>query len=311
MIAKALYHQDCNSSIVQSVQLKTDENALLIRALFSMISTGTEIKVAKGEISANFSKQMSVPYMEGDFDLPIKYGYALVGEVQTEGELQGKKVQLLHPHQDYCLVDFEDVSVIPNNISALRASLASNMETVVNAIWDSDITIGQSALIVGFGNVGGLLAETLRTYFNCKVYIAEKNDWRLQKANELDFEIHKEQSVEVAFHTSATSIGLQYAIEQVEKEGKVIELSWYGNRSITLQLGKSFHYNRKQIISSQVSCIPKHKQDEWTFAKRKQYVFELLKADVYDVYITKLIPFEKNQNKSMYTVKIREHIMIN
>lgn len=292
MKAKALYHINAKQSAIENVQLSKSENGLIVQSLFSMISTGTELQVAQGKIDNKFTEKMSVPYMDGSFSLPIKYGYSLVGQVKSEGELQNKIVHLLHPHQNKCVVNISDVKIVPTNIPPLRAALTSNLETVVNAIWDSEISAGQSAIVCGFGNIGSLLAATLRFHFGIDVMVLEKNEWRINQARHLGFLVNETIQTNLAFHTTATEQGLQTCINQVEKEGKIIELSWYGKRKISLQLGSSFHYNRKQIISSQVSSIPKKMQDKWDFAKRKQYVFKLLESEIYDAYISPVIPFE-------------------
>lgn len=292
MHTKALFHLKADKSAIQNINLGKIENGLVIQSLYSMISTGTELKVAKGEIDNRFLQRMAVPYMEGDFSLPIKYGYSLVGKVISKGHWENKLVQLLHPHQDRCVVKQSDVSMLPDNLPALRASLTSNMETVVNAIWDAEVQPGQTALICGFGNIGSLLALTLQLHFQVQVFVIEKNEWRINEAKKLGFIVNKAIQTSVAFNTTANENGLQTCINHVEKEGKVVELSWYGNKKVNLQLGESFHYDRKQIISSQVSSIPLKKQSEWNFLKRKQYVFELLNATDYDEYITQVIPFE-------------------
>jgi len=292
MTAKALFHIQANQSAIQKIELSNLENRLIIQSLFSMISTGTELKVAKGEIDNHFGKHMAVPYMQGNFSLPIKYGYSLVGKVISEGDWQNRIVHLLHPHQNVCAVKQTDVTPIPDGLPPLRASLTSNMETVVNAIWDADIQFGQTALVCGFGNIGSLLALTLRLHFKANVMVLEKNEWRIKQARQLGFTTNEPIKTSLAFHTTATSEGLQTCLDQVKKEGKVIELSWYGDKIVNLQLGGSFHYNRKQIISSQVSTIPLKKQKDWDFAKRKQYVFELLNAPDYDAYISQVISFE-------------------
>jgi len=294
MKAKALYHLNINQSTIKNIELAETEKGLIVQSLFSMISTGTELKVAKGEIGNDFAKAMAVPYMEGSFTLPIKYGYSLVGQVKSEGDLQNKIVHLLHPHQNICSVKAENVTPVPDQIPPLRAALTSNIETVVNAIWDSELQPEETAIVCGFGNIGSLLAATLRHHFKIKVMVLEKNEWRIKQARNLGFSVNESIQTAVAFHTTGTEQGLQTCIDLLEKEGKVIELSWYGNQKVNLQLGHSFHYDRKQIVSSQVSSIPKKMQAQWDFAKRKQYVFELLESDIYDAYISPVIPFEES-----------------
>jgi len=159
MVAKALFHLKADQSAIQNIDLGKIENGLVVQSLYSMISTGTELKVAKGEIDNRFAKRMAVPYMEGTFSLPVKYGYSLVGKVISKGDWQNKLVHLLHPHQDICVVSQVDIALVPDNLPALRASLTSNMETVVNAIWDAEVLSGQTALVCGFGNIGSFFRK--------------------------------------------------------------------------------------------------------------------------------------------------------
>ena len=69
---------------------------------------------------------------------------------------------------------------------------------------------------------------------------------------------------------------LNKAIESIGCEGSVIELNWYGDQKISLNLGSSFHYERKKIISSQVSMIPYRKKSRWDNLRRKKLAINLL-----------------------------------
>ena len=95
----------------------------------------------------------------------------------------------------------------------------------------------------------------------------------------------------MVFHTSGSSGGLQYGIDHLKLEGSLIELSWYGNRKAEVSLGQSFHYDRKKIISSQVSSIPQAKAHRWDYASRKQLVISLLESIDFDHLIMNRLPF--------------------
>ena len=86
--------------------------------------------------------------------------------------------------------------------------------------------------------------------------------------------------------TSATGAGLQMCIDHTGPEATIVELSWYGIRPVELELGATFHLDRKQLISSQVSTLPAHKSGRWDPHRRKQLVFELLKDPAWDALIT-------------------------
>lgn len=271
------------------------DGQLKLKSLYSMVSQGTERLIASGGVPDSIAAYMEVPYQEGDFNFPIKYGYSLVAEVvEGSDKLQGKKVHLMHPHQDVCLVAEESVYVFSGSIPAQRATLASNLETAVNAVWDAGVKPDKSVLIVGFGQIGALIAGILRKTPGQQLRIFEINTQRKEKAKALGLDLMtaEESDFDIVFHCSASETGLQYSIEKAGFEGKIVELSWYGEKAVSLQLGGSFHYGRKQIISSQVSHIPAFMTD-MDFKKRKDIVFELLEDDWFDLMLDSEVPFEK------------------
>ncbi len=293
--AKALWHMSDQSSELREVQL-TEYGRCYVKALYSLISTGTERLVARGQVPYTLYASMRVPYMEGEFSFPVKYGYSLVGEVQ-EGpeEILGKKVQLLHPHQDYCQVETHELTVLPDEVPAIRATLVSNLETALNAVWDSGVSVGDRVLVVGFGVIGSLTARLLKSIAGVEVWVYDLDLKRAELAYDMGFHTVEQMryDFDLAFHCSSSSQGLQSCIDHVGFEGKVIELSWYGEQAVTIQLGGSFHQQRKQIISSQVSSIPPNHRARWDFARRKALVMELLKDPHYDQHLGETIEFER------------------
>lgn len=294
---KALWHLSTTKSAINHSTPTPIDEPIQIKSLYSLISAGTERLVASGNIPDSLHESMRVPFMQGDFNFPLTYGYSLVGEVLTQKHpLKGKLVHLMHPHQDFCQVAPTQITAIPDGIPAARASLASNLETALNAIWDSNISIGDRVVVIGFGMIGALVARLVALMPAVELSILELDEARKAKAQEMGFSLCNREELaaqDIAFHTSGTSAGLQTAIESLGLEGKVIELSWYGNAAIQINLGGSFHQQRKQIISSQVSIVPTVRSSRWDYARRKQTVFELLKQSVFDHHITDILPFEE------------------
>ena len=296
-MAKTLWHLSKEQTILKEFPVSDVPNTFItIKALYSLISAGTERLVASGRIPKALFHTMRVPYMEGSFDFPLSYGYALIGQIVESGHPQeGQIVHLMHPHQNYCKVALQDCFTVPEGVPPARASLASNLETALNAIWDSEISIGDKALVVGFGMIGALVARLLSLLPAVEVIILEPDAQREAKAREMGFTCWSKAPsdyFDFAFHSSGTGAGLQTSIDAVGLEGKVIELSWYGDKNISLELGGSFHQARKQIISSQVSKIPGIRGPRWSYKRRKETVFELLKQDYFDQHLTDCIPFE-------------------
>jgi len=87
-------------------------------------------------------------------------------------------------------------------------------------------------------------------------------------------------------HASATSAGLQRSLDLLAPEGTVIELSWYGERAVSLTLGGTFHSGRLAIRSSQVGTVAPARRASRTFADRLALALELLEDPVFDAMIT-------------------------
>ena len=294
---QALWHDDANQSSLHAVKAATSADLVPITAHYSMVSTGTEKLVCCGKIEADFAQRMSVQHQQGEFSLPIKYGYSLVGSTQDE-----QLVHLMHPHQDIAYARPDELFYLPEGLNADSAALISNMETVINGIWDFELffeatTLSkQNVAIVGFGNIGALLALTLRKICNVNPVIIEANTWRREKARTLGFMVYApnekpDSGFNLLFHSTGAETGLNYCLANAAMEGVIIDLSWYGGHQINLCLGREFHYQRLRLISSQVSQIPKHKSQQ-TYASRKQYCAELLLEPQYQQEISHRIPFQ-------------------
>ena len=130
-----------------------------VRTLWSGLSRGTERLVFEGRVSGSESERMRAPLQEGDFPFPVKYGYCAVGVVE-EGprSLRGRTVFALHPHQDRFVAPVSMLVPVPEAVPPRRAVLAANMETALNALWDSGAGPGDRIVVVGAGVVGLLVA---------------------------------------------------------------------------------------------------------------------------------------------------------
>ncbi len=271
-----------------------------LKTLFSSISTGTEGLISRGLVPDELFSEMRCPYMGGSFPFPVKYGYSLVGQVLESPGAEGwvgRTAHVLHPHQDYCLVRQEDITLVPSRVPPERATLASNLETAVNAIWDSEVSLGQKALVVGFGVIGSLVSRLLRFSPGTEGEIAERDPEKRELARRMGFKTTGASvpsgSFDLAFEASGSPEGLQFAIDSVGFEGRVIALSWFGRQPVSLALGGSFHSQRKALISSQVSTVSSRMRTGWDKKRRKDLVFRLLERKEFDNHITNSYPFHE------------------
>jgi threonine dehydrogenase-like Zn-dependent dehydrogenase len=288
---KALWHINSSKSEIRQEPISS-HGEQQIQSLYSLVSCGTEFLVARGLVPEQLFQSMRVPYMDGDFSFPVKYGYSLVGRLADTNKIG----HVMHPHQDVCLINATDFFEIPQGVPAKRAILASNLETALTAVWDAGVLPGERVTIIGFGLIGSLVARIVQDIPGVTLSIIEINSARKALAEEMGFEVSsfcKPNSFDTSFHCSGTEGGLQTAIDCVGHEGKVVEMSWYGSQTVSLNLGGDFHSNRKKLIASQVSHIPSHMTARWDHHRRKAVVFDLLQNAKYDTHITHEITLDE------------------
>ncbi len=132
-------------------------DSLSIEMLASGISRGTERLVLEGRVPPSEYERMRCPFQQGNFPFPVKYGYCAVGRIDA-GPRSGERVFVLHPHQDRFVVPATWANPIPDGVPDGRATLAANMETALNALWDAELVAGERVAVIGAGVVGLLVA---------------------------------------------------------------------------------------------------------------------------------------------------------
>jgi threonine dehydrogenase-like Zn-dependent dehydrogenase len=234
---------------------------------------------------------MRAPFQDGDFPAPVKYGYLSVGRVEEgPGHLVGRTVFCLYPHQTRYVVPVSAVTVVPESVPASRAILAGTVETAVNALWDAAPLIGDRIAVVGGGMVGCSVAALLARFPGVRVQLVDADPARGEVARALgiDFALPEdaEGELDLVVHASATEAGLTRSIDLLAREGTVIELSWYGDRRVSLPLGEAFHSRRLTLRSSQVGSVSPSGRAGRTYADRLALALDLLAEPAFDALIT-------------------------
>jgi Zn-dependent alcohol dehydrogenase len=263
---------------------------LIVQALFSGVSRGTESLVFQGAVPPSEYARMRAPFQEGDFPAPVKYGYCMVGRViQGPSELQEREVFCLHPHQDRFVIPMAAVNLLPSDVPAARAVLAANMETALNGVWDADVLPGDRVSVVGAGSVGCLTAWLAARIPGCEVELIDINPQRAAVADSLGarFALPKDArgEADVVIHASGTQAGITLALRLAAFEATVLEMSWYGDRSVSLPLGEAFHSRRLVLKSSQVGAVAGARRARRTLQSRLRLALSLLNDAVLDELI--------------------------
>jgi threonine dehydrogenase-like Zn-dependent dehydrogenase len=263
-----------------------EPGAVIVEAVASGISRGTEALVFEGRVPASQHAVMRCPFQEGDFPAPVKYGYASVGAIQPGGA----RVFCLHPHQDRYAVPAAACAPIPDDVPDRRAVLAANMETAVNAMWDGAPRIGDRIAVVGGGVVGCLVAALCARLPGVSVELVDINPARADIAARLGAGFALPGAAagdcDLVVHASGAPAGLATALDLAGFEATILELSWYGDRLVPAPLGEAFHSRRLTLRASQVGHVAPSRRARHGRRDRLMLALTLLRDPVFDCLLT-------------------------
>jgi 2-desacetyl-2-hydroxyethyl bacteriochlorophyllide A dehydrogenase len=265
-----------------------------VHARASAISQGTEMLVYRGEVPAGLP--LDLPTLEGSFSFPIKYGYALVGEIVAVGpevreRTPGQHVFVLHPHQSRFVVAADLTTSLPDGLLPELGVFTANLETALNILHDTPLLFGETALVFGLGTVGLLVTQLLQRAGAGYVLGIDPLPLRREIARaaginhtcapdaDLPRRVHEltaGRGADIAIEASGNGAALQAAIDVVAVEGTVVVASWYGIKPLELMLGGNFHRGRVRLRSSQVGRLNPEAAPRWDYARRTRTVATLL-----------------------------------
>jgi len=267
-----------------------DPDQLRVRMLASGISRGTETLVFRGQVPASQHQAMRCPFQQGEFPGPVKYGYSAVGLVEAGPDgWVGRRIFCLHPHQDRFDLPVAAAVPVPDAVPTRRAVLAANLETALNGVWDAGALPGDRIAIVGAGVVGGLVAALAARLPGTAVTLVDREPARADLAQALGcaFALPDAAPVEqdLVIHASGAPEGLALALGLAGFEATVLDMSWYGDRPVSLPLGEAFHAKRLTIRASQVGMVAPAQRPRWSYRRRLTLALDLLADPVYDRFL--------------------------
>lgn len=271
---------------------------VLVRTLRSGISRGTESLVFNGRVPPDQYDAMRAPHQDGELPGPVKYGYLNVGVIEVgPSELVGRRTFCLYPHQTAYVVPADAVTLLPDEVPTERAVLLGLVETALNAVWDAEVLPGDRISVVGAGAVGCCVARLVAGIPGCAVEVVDIDGSRAEVVKSLGAGFAAPEQAargrDLVVHTSATEPGLLLSLALLADEGSVLDLSWYGDRAVTLPLGGAFHSGRLTIRSSQVGRVSPARRSRRTPADRLRLAADLLRDPAYDVLLTGSSPFDR------------------
>jgi len=297
-MSRAIWYMQAGMAEIRTAPLPVPRDGFaLVRTTFTVISRGTERLVFSGAVPEAERTRMRAPLQEGEFPFPVKYGYCAVGVVEAgPPELVGRTVFCLHPHQDQFIAPVPMLVPVPDNIPPKRATLAANMETALNAVWDAGAAPANRIVVVGAGIVGLMVTALAARIPGTEVTVIDVAEDRRGLVESFGAKFATSASpassgADVVFHTSVSAAGLNTAIASAGLEGTVVEMSWYGDRAVPALLGGAFHSQRLKLVSSQVGQVSPSQRPRWSYRRRIEAALRLLADDRLDALVSDEIAF--------------------
>ncbi len=291
-------------------------NEVLVRTLYSAISAGTEMLVYRGQLPAELSLDATLTVHNQKPVYPIQYGYAAVGQIEQVGNeldasLIGKHVFAFQPHASHFVCALDDLIIVPDMTDPLDAVFLANTETAVSLVLDSKPLLGEKIVVLGLGVVGLLVTAILSRFPLGELHVLDKIQQRRNLASKfsvysagspdsitdvdnLKSRLGKQEitnGADLIFELTGSPEALNLAIELCGYSGRIVVGSWYGTKTAELKLGGSFHRNRIQIISSQVSTIAPELRGRWDKARRFTTAWQMIEKIRPHTLISHKIPF--------------------
>lgn len=271
---------------------------VLVEAITSLISSGTEMNVYRGDIGT--ADELRLPTSEGEFPFPIKYGYQVVGRVLACGDgvaiPPGQRVFAVHAHQDRFVLPVIGqrrtgeartlVTPLPTFLESEHAAFANLFAVALNGLLDSPVRVGDVVAILGLGVVGSFAAWLARRTAG-KLLLIDPLPERRAHASWLGadavvspddaltavHDLSDGRGADLVIEASGAPLALQTAISATGNEGTVLVLSYYGSKAVPLVLSPEFHYRRQRIISSMVASVGSGLQPRWNRERRSEVAF--------------------------------------
>jgi 2-desacetyl-2-hydroxyethyl bacteriochlorophyllide A dehydrogenase len=297
------------------------EGEIVVRSLVSLVSSGTEMNVYRGEAAT--AQEVNLPTTSGEFPFPIKFAYQVVGEVEQAGARSGysvgDRVFVHHPHQERFRVatarsrpdDLVEgaglVYPVPSDLDPVRAAFGNLFSVAYNTLLDVPVRIGDVVAVSGLGVIGSLAAYLARLTAGRLILvdpIPERREraasWigadavvRPADARSAIEELSGGRGADVYIEASGATPALQGAIDTTGQEGTIAVLSYYGRRQAQLRLSPEFHTRRQRIISCYVGVIGSGLQPRWDAARRMREAMERLRTLDVDTLTSHRVPFDR------------------
>lgn len=275
-----------------------------VRAIHSLISTGSELNLYKGESNL---PGVLLPTARGRMPFPVKFSYQTVGEVIAAGSESGyaigEKVFVAHPHQDLFNVAADWALRLPEGTDLLRAQMVAMHSTAVHTHLARPVRVGEVVAVSGLGLIGNFAAYLARLNAG-KLIVIDPLPFRRDKAawigadavvgpedaGEAIKSLSEGRGADLFIELSGAPPALQTAINNTAVLGTIAVAGWYGTRPVQLSLSPEFHLHSLKIISVHASNLDE--SNRWDQRRKNLTSLQFLKGIDVEPLITHRVPFD-------------------
>lgn len=273
---------------------KPDARQVTIRAMYSLVSAGSEMNFYRGETALD---DLLMPTTRGTLPFPISFGYQTVGVVEAAGAesgfVPGEVVLARHPHQSRFTVRPEDALLVrvPAGYDPLKAVFATLFSVALQTLLIVPVRPGDCVVVSGLGLVGTFTAFLARKTA-ARLIVVDPDPSRRARASwlgadfavapgDLDAAVNEAtagRGVDVFVESSGAPPAMQAAIRSTGMQGTIAVSAWYGTRPVTMLLSPEFHLRSQRMISCVVRNLPGDLASRWSHQRRAATSLELLSA---------------------------------
>jgi 2-desacetyl-2-hydroxyethyl bacteriochlorophyllide A dehydrogenase len=232
-------------------------NDVLIEAIVSGISAGTELNVFRGHAPQWRSRMDSATRLftetdEPDWTWPARYGYTLVGRVAETGasvtaHRPGELVFTYSPHGKHAIVASNAVIPLGNLKNPELGVFFANLNTAYNGVLDANVPLGADVVVSGLGVIGQIVTRLLKRAGARTIVAVDRLEPRrnaalaggathvlnpdTDKVAETVRDLTAGRGADAVIEVSGAATALNEAIRTAGYNGTVVAMSWYGGTS--------------------------------------------------------------------------------
>ena len=308
---KRLVVEGPKNAYFQDVDIPScSKNGIVAKALFTAISTGTEVRVYRW-LPVDPEGEYSHPTLKFSGG-PIANGYCMVGEVVEIGSEVtdfsiGDVVYMGEPHQEYGSSVVDNIFKIPEDVSYEVAVFMNVLHVAQGAIRDGNPNPGENVLILGLGVVG-LSAVAFSNAFGFNTAAMDFNNKRVDIARKMGAGLSispsvsgYEEKIKEFFNTVGPDLVIEAAsswraiksgLDLVRSGGTVIVVATHTDKPDFDPVG---HPYLSKKLTLKTSYGPELKGSRWDKEASREFTFDLLRNNRMDIkpMITDTISWEK------------------